>query len=167
MKNFQSEQALTFLNRFKQQDKGTPIFYTDYLTAEIYLHKGQYADAISSYETFVKEYEGLNYIKDAYYKIGLCHWLNGNPDKAKEYFKLARTKGKDDTEADKAAARNLKEKELPHIELSKARYFTDGGFYKEADAILNSVTDEDLPTQHNQTEYYYRKARLAHRMNRT
>lgn len=167
IKNFQSEQALTFLNRFKQKGKGIPIYYTDYLTAEIHLHKGEYVNAISSYETFINEYEGLNYIKDAYYKIGLCHWLNGNPDKAKEYFKFARTKGKDDTEADKAAARNLKEKELPHVELSKARYFTDGGFYKEAEAILNSVTDEDLPTQHNQTEYYYRKARLAHRMNRT
>jgi len=43
------------------------------------------------------------------------------------------------------------------------RFSTDGGYYQEAFAILLSITPADLTTSKEQTEYYYRKARLAHR----
>jgi TolA-binding protein len=165
IKNSQSEEALLMLNKLSSLPQDAPLYYTDYQKGEIYLHKADYLNSISSYRSFINHYNGQNYIKDAYYKIGLCYWLNGNINDAYASFKEAKTKGIEATEADKSAARSLSEKELPHIELSKVRYYTDGGFYLEAQKILETLTIKELPTQRDQVEFYYRKARLAHKVN--
>lgn len=166
VKNAQSEKALNFLGRFEDQKKGIPVYYADYLRAEVYLHKAEYLNAISSYRSFINHYKGQNHIKDANYKIGLCYWLNGNVNDAMAMFKLARNTGKESLEADKYAARSLAESELPHLKLTKARYFTDGGYYDQAGEILQSITESEIPTTRDQVEFYYRKARLAHRINK-
>ncbi|MBA4054525.1 MAG: hypothetical protein C0490_07430, partial [Marivirga sp.] len=163
VKNAQSEKALSLLSRFEEQQNGLPVYYADYLRAEVFLHKAEYLNAISSYRSFINHYKGQNHIKDANYKIGLCYWLNGNVNDATAMFKLARNTGKESMEADKYAARSLAEAELPHPKLTKARYFTDGGYYDKASEILESLTTNDLPTSRDQVEFYYRKARLAHK----
>jgi tetratricopeptide (TPR) repeat protein len=145
---------------------GVPLYYADYLKGEAYLHKGDYVNSISSYRWFINHQTGQNYIKDAYYKIGLCYWLNGNENDALTLFKEARSKGKEATEADKSAARSLSEKEPPHVKLSRVRYFTDGGYYEEADTILSGLTSMDLTEKKDQVEYYYRMARLAHKLSK-
>ena len=165
IKNSRSEDALSLLTTLTDTQKGTPLYYAYYLKGEVYLHKADYRNAISSYRWFIDHYSGQNYIKDAYYKMGLCYWLNGNVNDATTSFKEAKTKGKEATEADKAAARSLSEKELPHVMLSKARFFTDGGYYREAEQVLSSITDKDLPSKRDQVEYYYRKGRIAHKTN--
>lgn len=165
IKNAESAYASTLLEVFNNAEKGIPIYYTDYLKAETSLHKADYVQAISSYRWFINNYKGQNYIKDAYYKIGLCYWLNGKENEALAAFKQARTKGKESCEADKYAARSLADKELPHIKLSKVRYFTDGGYYAEAHEALAIITSPDLPTQRDRTEFHYRQARLAHKQN--
>ena len=88
----------------------------------------------------------------------MCYWLNGNENDAQAIFKLAKNVGKETTEADKYAARSLAEIELPHPKLTKARYFTDGGYYDNARAILESIAATELPTLRDQVEFYYRKA---------
>ena len=54
--------------------------------------------------------------------------------------------GKEASEADKYAARSLAEDELPHVNLTKARYATDGGYYEKASQILESLHPGDIPT---------------------
>lgn len=166
LKNAQNEVALQMLTNLSDSTVGVPLYYADYLRGEAYLHKGDYLNSISSYRWFISHQTGQNYIKDAYYKIGLCYWLNGNENDALAIFKEARSKGKEATEADKSAARNLSEKEPPHIKLSKIRYLTDGGYYQEADKILSALTSMDLTEKKDQVEYYYRKARLAHKLSK-
>ena len=114
IKNSQSEKALGMLNKLGTLQNALPIYYADYLKGEIYLHRAEYLNAISSYRWFINHYKGQNHIKDAYYKIGLSYWLNGNINDAQSTFKIARTVGKELTEADKYAARSLAETELPH-----------------------------------------------------
>jgi tetratricopeptide (TPR) repeat protein len=104
-------------------------------------------------------------MKDAHYKIGMCYWLNGNISDAQVLFKQARAAGKEATEADKYAARSLAESELPNVKLTQARYSTDGGYYAQADALLQNIGQQDLPTLRDKVEYTYRKARLAHKTN--
>ena len=72
-------------------------------------------------------------------RLGLCYWLNGNTNDAAEIFKQARSRGKEASEADKYAARSLAETELPHVNLTKARYAIDGGYYEQARQILESL----------------------------
>jgi TolA-binding protein len=165
MKNSSSEVALGYLQTFEALPVALPVHYVNYLEGEIWLHKAQYLNAISSYRAFINIYTGQNHVKDAYYKIGLCYWLNGNKNDAMATFKEARSKGKESSEADKYAARSLESQELPHIGLTKARFFTDGGYYDEAKAQLESITPSALPTQRDKAEFEYRRARLAHKTN--
>lgn len=165
IKNSQNEDALYLLTSLTEKTEGLPLYYADYLKGEVYLHKADYLNAISSYRWFLHHYAGQNFIKDAHYKIALCYWLNGNVNDAHSLFREAKVKGKEASEADKAAARSLAEKELPHVMLTKARFFTDGGYYKEAEKLLNALADKDLSSKRNQLEYFYRKARLAHKSN--
>ena len=163
LKNSQNELALQMLEGLSTAKKGIPIYYADYLRGEAYLHKGEFLNSITAYRWFLAHQTGQNYIKDAYYKIGLCYWLNGNDNDARTFFKDARNKGKESTEADRSAAHSLSEKDLPNKKLSRARYFTDGGYYREAERILSRITNADLPLKRDQVEYAYRKARLAHK----
>jgi hypothetical protein len=166
IKNSQSEKALAMLSKLDEQQKGLPIYYADYLKAEVYLHKAEYLNSITSYRWFVNHYKGQNHIKDAHYKIGLCYWLNGNVNDANAMFKLAKNTGKETLEADKYAARSLAESELPHPRLTAVRYSTDGGYYDKASEILESIPSTEIPTTRDQVEFYYRKARLAHKTNK-
>lgn len=163
MKNSKSEEALALLTKLDSTKTGLPLYYADYLKGEIYLHKGQYLNALSSYRWFVNNYSGQNYIKDAYYKMALCYWLNGNTNDAYSLFKEAKSKGRESAEADKSAARSLSEKKLPHVLLSKVRYATDGGYYDEARVLLSEISEKDLPEKKDQVEFYYRKGRLEHK----
>lgn len=165
IKNAQSEDALAMLKRLEGLTQGLPLYYSNYLMGEIYLQKADYLNSISAYHWFIKNYHGQNYIKDANYKIGLCYLLNGNTNDAQAAFKLAKNEGKEATEADRYAARSLAEFEPPNIKLTKARYFFDGGYYAEAGKILESITPAEIPTKRDQVEFYYRKARLAHKTN--
>lgn len=163
LKDSQNELALQLLQDLSKNTAGIPLYYAEYLQGEAYLHKGDYLNAIESYRWFISHQNGQNYIKDAWYKIGLCYWLNGNENDALTVFREARSKGKETTEADKAAARSLADRQPPNIKLSRIRYLTDGGYYKEAGNLLSTITSMDLPEVRDQAEYYYRKARLAHK----
>lgn len=166
IKNSESGLALEMLNTLSDSTSGIPLYYADYLKGEAYLHKGDYLNSILSYRWFINHQTGQNYIKDAYFKIGLCYWLNGNENDALEIFQEARNKGKEATEADKSAARALSEKTPPNASLSRIRYYTDGGYYEEAEKVFSTLSEKDFRTKKELTEYYYRKARLAHKMNR-
>jgi tetratricopeptide (TPR) repeat protein len=165
IKNSESEKALGYFKTLQQNKSGLPIAYAEYQTGEVYLHKGEYKLSIEFYQKFLSAYTGLNYIKDAHYKIGICYWLQGKTKDADKYFVKAKTAGNESTEADKYAARSLAENVYPNVKLSKLRYATDGGYYTEADQIAASVLDTDIPTQKEKIEFVYRKARLYHKSN--
>jgi tetratricopeptide (TPR) repeat protein len=167
IKNSQSELALSYLQPFSNAEGVSALPYAQYLLGEIYLHKADYLLAIKHYENFRNKYRGVNYIKDAYFKTGLCYLLNGNQSQAEKFLQAARSNGKEMVEADIYAANALEENELPHVELSKARYATDGGYYGNAEKILNNLESARLSRKKDKVEYYYRKARLAHKQNKT
>lgn len=162
IKAARSDAALAMLNKLNPRDT-TYLHFVSYLKGEVYLHKADYKNAINEYRWFVNNYKGQHYIKDAWYKTGLCYFLAGDTNDALENFKQARTRGREDTEADKYAARALAFNHLPHRDLSRVRYYTDGGYYNEARAALDSIRPSQLPSQHDKSEYQYRYARLAHK----
>jgi TolA-binding protein len=165
IKNSESEKALEYFKTLQQNQKGLPIAYADYQTGEVYLHKGEYKSSIEFYQKFLSAYTGLNYVKDANYKIGICYWLQGKTKDAQKYFTKAKTAGNESTEADRYAARSLAENINPNVKLSKLRYATDGGYYTDADKIISTVTDKDFSSKKEKIEFVYRKARLYHKSN--
>lgn len=165
IKNSESEKALGYFKTLQQNSSGLPLAYADYQTGEVYLNKGEYKSSIEFYVKFLNHYTGLNYVKDAHYKIGMCYWLQGKSKDAQKYFNKAKTAGNESTEADKYAARSLAENVNPNIKLSKIRYATDGGYYEEAKNVVTSVVDSEIPTKKEKIEFVYRKARLYHKSN--
>ena len=161
MKNSQSEEALKLINTLDEHKQGLPMYYIDYLRGEILLQKGEYTQSIRSYRTFISHYKSVNFKKDAYYKIALCYWLQDKKEEANKHFDLARKTGRDIAEPDRYAVAQLKEDQFPNSKLLKARLYTDGGYYDEAESVLKSIKESDLKTEKERVEYNYRKARLA------
>lgn len=165
IKRAESETALEMLNTLESMRIDIPLAYLYSMKGEVYLHKAEYLNSITAYRWFINQYRGQNGVKDAHYKIGLCYWLNGNRNDAFAAFDLAKSAGKEASEADRYAARSLADKQLPHIQLAKARYAMDGGYYATAREILSSIDSVDLKTDRDRVEFPYRYARLEHQEN--
>lgn len=163
VKDARSEEALALIQSIDEQKEGLPMHYIDYLRGEILLQRGDYDKSIESFQRFIKNYPSQSFKKDSYFKMSLCYWLKGDASQAKTFFAKAKVTGSDKAEPDKYAARQLEEPGFPNKKLLKARFSTDGGYYKEAAITLQSIVPSDLTSLKEKTEYYYRKARLAHR----
>jgi len=163
VKNSQSEAALKLVLMLDQHADGLPMDYMEYQRGEILINKGEYYGAIVAYLKFISNFRSPSLKKDAYYKISLCYWLLNKPDLARQNFEMAKKTGREVAEPDKYAARQLSENQFPNIKILRVRFFTDGGYYKEAREVLQTIIPADLITLKDQTEYYYRKARLAHK----
>ncbi len=167
IKNAQSEDALTYINALEEKQLPINLAFIQYLKGEVNLHKGQYKSAIAAYQRFINEYTGQNHLKDAYYKTGIAYWLDNDQERATYYLSTASTVGKEETEADKYAARSLQSNELPNRKLTKLRYFTDGGYYVDASNVMETISIDELKSEKDRVEFYYRKARLYHKTNRS
>ena len=163
MKDSQAENALVLFSTLDKYAQGLPLYYIEYLRAEALLQKGEYEKSIAAFQKFQKGYRSTSFKKDSYYKISLCYWLMDDEAKAKLNFDKAKVSGKANAEPDKYAAKQLEESGFPNKKMLKARLYTDGGYYPQAAASLQSLSISELKTSKEQTEYYYRKARLAHK----
>ncbi|MBI3483344.1 MAG: tetratricopeptide repeat protein [Bacteroidetes bacterium] len=163
MKDAQSEKALEYMATLDHHNQGLQMYYIEYLHAEALLNKGEYQNAIAYYQKFLRGYHSQSFKKDAHYKIAICNWLLNNEAEAKIYFERAKTVGRDQADPDKNAAMQLLENKFPNKKLLRVRYFTDGGFYKEAQHVVQSIQFTELHSLKEQTEYFYRLARLAHK----
>ena len=163
MKNSQSEEALKLIHTLDANPGGLPMYYIEYLRGEILLQKADYSNAILSYQKFIGSYRSQNFKKDSYYKISLAYYLQGKSDLAKTNFDKAKATGRDVADPDHHADAQLKEGIFPNAKILKVRIYTDGGYYKEAKELFQTITPTDLKSKRDEIEYYYRKARLAHK----
>jgi len=163
VKNSQSEEALKLFQTLDQHQDGLQVVYIEYLRGEALTYKGEYAQAILAYQKFIANFHSQSFKKDAYYKIALCYWLLNNVDLARQNFEKARNSGRDVAEPDKYSARQLEENNFPNPKILRVRFLTDGGYYAQARDVLHTILPSDLTSLKDQTEYYYRKARLAHK----
>jgi len=163
MKDSQSEAAFELMKTLDKHPSGLQMAYVEYLRGEALLHKGDYTAAIQSYQKFIKGYRSLSFKKDAYYKMALCYHLMGDPVNARKNFETAKTTGKTSADPDKYAAAMLADDQLPNPKILKIRFFTDGGYYKDAREVVKTVTPADLTNPKDAAEFAYRKGRLAHK----
>lgn len=163
VKNSQSADALKLIQKLDQHPVGLQMHYIEYLRGEVLTHKGDYPNAILAYQKFISTFKSQSFKKDAYFKISLCDWLLNKKELAKQNFDIAKRTGKEVAEPDKYAAAQLETNTFPNAKLLRVRFFTDGGYYPEAREALQTIAPADLTTLKDRTEYYYRKARLAHK----
>lgn len=161
IKTNEAETALSMLETMDNlSDEYLFIPMMDYLKGEVYLQKGKYGHSDTHFNAFLSSYKGDNFVKDSYYKLFLSKWLSGDDQQAKLYFELAKKKGTTSAEADRYAARQVAINVWPERTIMKIRLATDGGYYTQAEALVNARTEVDYQTLQDQVEFVYRKARL-------
>ncbi|GAB3891125.1 hypothetical protein GCM10028803_02620 [Larkinella knui] len=168
MKDARSEDALRFLNTRPTGSDYLAFPLLEYLKADIGLEKANYQQAAGSYRAFLSQYKGVNFLKDTYYKLFLCYWLNEDDAKALPYLRQVTQVGSAVVESDKAAQKfadlYFKKGVSPKQKiLMKARLATDGGFYDTALATLRPYTESSFLLAPEKAEFNYRKARIYQR----
>ncbi|MEN7550403.1 tetratricopeptide repeat protein [Rapidithrix thailandica] len=165
IKKGQAQEALDILNKAPRgKDYFSDFYFLDYLKGEANLYLGNYSQAVKHLNKYVKYHPGQNLIKDAYLKLFFAHWLQEKDDEAQTYWKLAQAKGSTVTGPDKYAKKFLEFDQLPHKEITRARFYTDGGAYRNALNTLATVNPSKLSHKSDQLEYWYRKARIYHKL---
>lgn len=172
MKEGNSEMALSVLeNRILNKDY-LPFSFLEYLKAEIFLQKGQYQMASKHYQLFLSQYKGFNFVKDTYYKLFICYWLNNEDIKGNIFLEKIHSIGENIVESDKAATKfaanflsHKPVKLIPQKELMKARLAFDGGYYYPALSLINAYSENSFENTSYQAEWNYRKGRIYQKLN--
>ena len=112
------------------------------------------SDADKFLTTYANQYRGVNYIKDAYLKLGYFYLLKGDEGKYQYYLKLTRAKGYAIDEKDKQALREANDAR-PDITLLKTRLAFDGGYYNRALTLLKDKQEGDFSSLRDKIEYNY------------
>ncbi|WP_299586599.1 lipopolysaccharide assembly protein LapB [Mucilaginibacter sp.] len=129
--------------KLSHMDKDTPVFLNRY----------------------VNEYKGTSYIKDAYLKIAYHYLLQNDSEKYDYYLKLVRSRGYAIDGKDKIALREANEPK-PDLDLLKARFYFDGGYYNKATAQLSNKDVNNIKLPRDKIEYYYRVGRIDDKINK-
>jgi len=157
-----NDRALKEVSRYTQNAAGIDFDYLYYLRGLYLLQKGM-SEAKKYFQLFLKEFNGMHYIKSAYHKLAWCWLLEEDESQYDLYLTLAMNAGKAVNDADKQAMSEARSKMKPHPVLLKARLLCDGGYYDEA--LLGIQQSDSLQLCQNHdfcVELQYRKARIFH-----
>ena len=108
---------------------------------------------------YLKEYKGINYIKDAYLKLSYYYYLKGDVARYNTFVTMVKSQGYLYDEKDKQALKEANDS-APNIDLLRARLYFDGGYYPKALAELAGMHAGDFKLKRDQIEYYYRLGRI-------
>ena len=108
---------------------------------------------------YLKEYKGINFIKDAYLKLAYYFYLRGDNAKYNTFLRMVKTQGSLYDEKDKQALKEANDT-APNMDLLKARLYFDGGYYPKALAQLAGKDAGDFELKRDQIEFYYRLGRI-------
>lgn len=154
------------IKKFKQLPDLRPYYqfsYLDYLEAESHLRKLDVKVAEKKYKSFLKAFNGQNYIKDAHRKLAWIALLNKDTLQYQELMIKLQDLGQNNVGQDIDATREANENKLPNTELIRSRLLFDGGYYQRSDSMLNMLSLSVL-TKDDSLELRYRKARIAHKL---
>lgn len=137
-----------------------PTAAWDFEMGFVKLHKLQLDEAIKYFNRFIDTFKGRFYVKDVMQKISWAYYLKGDKTKAEQYRLLTIKNGNTESDADKKAYRDAKKGFWPDEVLLKARILNDGGYQKEALALLSGKTIDDFKRPEDSLDFTYRLARI-------
>ncbi|MGE5318491.1 MAG: tetratricopeptide repeat protein [Chloroflexota bacterium] len=156
-----NEDALQLLTGRPLDNSYYPFYYLDYLTGVALLNKLD-PKARFYFLRFVTNFKGKTYKKSAYQHLAWSYLIDNDNTSYLKYISRIPHFGSNTMENDKEASREFAKKSFPNKNLLKARLLFDGGYYKEAEQVLNNFNQNTL-TGTEKIEYVYRKARIYHK----
>lgn len=158
MKEGESSSAIANLDGFTSPPY-IDIKFTTYYKGLDLLYRQNYKEALPTFLSFIETNNEGSYTKDAYLRIAACHAFLGNQEASSFYLRKVLTEGKGTNSVDQYAEQVAREKNLGNLQLLKARYATDGGYYVLAQDLLKATDKKKLGLA-EKIEYDYRRARL-------
>lgn len=112
------------------------------------------------FRRFAKRYKGNMFVKDAWYKLTIAHYINNDIKQANLTRKMILQEGNTLADVDKKAQRFAKGPSWPNLTLVQTKLLIDGGFYDEAFAKIGSTTEADYTNAADKVEYHFRMGRI-------
>lgn len=158
--NKQTAMAGAFMANRNQSKEYLKLSVWDFEMGFVKLYHLELPEAIKYLEQFEKDFKGNFYKKDAYLKLSYAYYLQGNTAAAAATRREILKKGATDTDADKKALKDAKSGSWPNPLLLRSRLLSDGGFHKEALALLQGKSSEQFSSVEDKLEFVYRVARI-------
>ena len=160
----QNELATNLLQNipFKNEYLSMPIL--KFYQGEVELQKGNYSQAIESYNSYSKDNRSQIFQKETFQKLFYSYWLDNQSEKAmsalNEISKVGNTVSGADKFAQKFFIDYKQNDKLPNKSLVKARFFYDGGFYENAIKEIESIHEESLIDHKEKVEFHFKKGQI-------
>ncbi|MEO5910031.1 MAG: tetratricopeptide repeat protein [Pelobium sp.] len=158
MRNGRNDTAISYLTKRPQGSNYSEFPLINYLIGNAKLNRMD-SDANIYLIKYLKEYNGINYVKDAYLKLSYYYYLRNDDSRYHAFLKMVKSQGNTIDEKDKQALKEANDTP-PNKDLLKARFYFDGGYYAKALAQLQGNSVSDFKLQRDQIEYYYRFGRV-------
>lgn len=158
--------AIAILERVSHLEAYSRYPILEYEYGYALLHKQDEACA-THFNNFLKNFKGGIFIKDCWQKLAYAYYLRGDFKTAVNCKNKILTEGSTMTDSDKQALRFAQQNNWPNKKLLKAQLLIDGGFYKEANALLSATNERDFEHEAEVLEYYFRQARLYDELGKT
>jgi tetratricopeptide (TPR) repeat protein len=158
VKQGQNELALKLASESPTGDSYLDFKYLDFIKGKCLLHNLD-PKATTYLLSFVNDFKGQHYIKEAYQKLAWSALVFDNdPTAYKNYIKKIPNKGKAITDEDAQALREYNSGKIPNTAILRSRLLFDGGKYKKSLSILEE-NQAIGKTKVERLEYLYRLAR--------
>jgi hypothetical protein len=165
--NKQSEYSKNVILNRNRSDEYLKTTVWDFELGFTKLYHLETTEAERYLESFLNNFKGKFYVKDAYQKLSWCYYLQGNQAKADEARNNILKRGSTDSDADKQALKDAKSGKWPNVLLLKARLLSDGGYNNDAAALLQGKTEDDFTKEEDKLEFAYRVARIYDDLDRS
>jgi len=157
-KNGSNDEALKILADRPSGIAYQPFPYLDFLTGIVKLNKLDYT-ASSSFNRFLQQNKGVNYIRDANLHLSWISLLKGDKEAYNGFISKVRKEGYLFQEKDKQALKEANDV-TPDKVLLKARLLFDGGYYSQANSLLAKFIPSQFIQGRDRTEFFYRSGRI-------
>ncbi|MEJ2595557.1 MAG: hypothetical protein P8100_10640, partial [bacterium] len=162
MRTGHNDEAIEVLSTAKTIPGTFPFYFLDYLSGECHLRRLDADTADRYYKLFLSTFKGKNYIGDAYRKQGWISLFQGDTTAYFQAMQNVIAFGNEDVDVDKEAMKEAEAEKAPHTGLLKSRLLFDGGYYSNADSVLQTI-DTKRMERPQLVEIEYRKARIDHK----
>lgn len=157
-KNGHNDAAITILANRPSGSAYQPFPYLQLLEGMAKLNKLD-LDAAEDINRFLQINKGVNYIKDAYLRLGWAALLKGDTGTYAANMLKVKNAGYVYQEKDKQAL-NEANAARPNVTLLKARLLFDGGYFSKALDLIGGTRSTQYAGGRDQTEFFYRTGRI-------
>lgn len=164
-KTAHNDDVITYLEASPKSNQYVTVPAINYMLGNAKLNKIN-NDAAIFFDKYLTEYKGTNLIKDTYLRLAYFYLLQNDSEKYEYYLKLVKNRGLAIDEKDKQALKEANDAK-PDIDLLKARFYFDGGYYNKGLGQIIGKDANNLKLLRDKIELYYRLGRIYDKLNKT